>query len=181
MAHNSTIINKKKHLKCGHYDYAFSKGRCKQCATIQDTTKRIAEYEMEEDAESWTNLRDDLDAVFSRYIRTKYANEQGIVKCYTSGKPLTIAESQCGHFIPRVHLATRWDERNCRPQSQHDNEFLQGNLAVFAAKLEAEQKGIVDELKQLTKERTKIGVSELKELLIQYRHKLKLAQLKLKK
>ena len=40
MGYNSTIITKKKNLKCGHFDFNFSKGRCKQCATIESTKKR---------------------------------------------------------------------------------------------------------------------------------------------
>lgn len=181
MGHNSTIINKRKKLKCGCWDYNFSKGRCKAHATQEDSQKRIAEYEAEEDRDSWNNLRDDLDSVFSKYIRTKYADVDGNVHCYTSNVLLKIADAQCGHFIPRTHLCTRWDERNCRPQSKHDNEFLQGNLAVYAARLESEQTGIVSELKQLSRETASIGISDLKELLIQYRHKLKVSQLKLKK
>ena len=41
MPYNSTIIAKKKKLSCGHTDYNFSRGRCKSCATIQDTQKRV--------------------------------------------------------------------------------------------------------------------------------------------
>lgn len=41
---NSTIIRKKKHLKCGCFDYAFSKGRCKLHATVEDTKKRAEKY-----------------------------------------------------------------------------------------------------------------------------------------
>jgi len=41
---NSTIIRKKKQLKCGCFDYAFSKGRCKLHATIEDTKKRAEKY-----------------------------------------------------------------------------------------------------------------------------------------
>jgi len=181
MAYNSTIINKKKKLSCGHTDYNFSRGRCKSCATIQDTNKRIAEYEQETDIDSWTNLRDDLDAVFSRYIRTKYANEEGMVQCYTSGKWITIGEAQCGHFISRSHLSTRWYEPNCRPQSQHDNEYLQGNLEVFRKKLEEVEEGLPDALLELSRQVFKPTISELKELLIIYRNKLRIAQLKLKK
>lgn len=40
MPYNSTIISKKKNLKCGHFDFNFSKSRCKLCATIESTTKR---------------------------------------------------------------------------------------------------------------------------------------------
>lgn len=44
---NSTIILRKKKLKCGCYDYAFSKGRCKAHATIEDTAKRVIKYRNE--------------------------------------------------------------------------------------------------------------------------------------
>lgn len=41
---NSTIIRKKKQLKCGCFDYAFSRGRCKLHATVEDTKKRAEKY-----------------------------------------------------------------------------------------------------------------------------------------
>jgi len=45
---NSTIIRKKKKLKCGCFDYAFSNGRCKTHATIEDTAKRVIKYRNQE-------------------------------------------------------------------------------------------------------------------------------------
>jgi len=167
-------------LKCGHYAVNFSRGRCIDCARVEDANKRIAEFEQEEDYESWQNLRDDLDAVFSKYIRVKYSDSAGMLVCYTSGRRMTIAEAQCGHFIPRQHLSTRWHEDNCRPQSKHDNEFLQGNLDVFRIKLEAERKGLPDYLSELSRQVSKPTISELKELLNIYRNKLRIAQMKLK-
>jgi hypothetical protein len=44
---NSTIITRKKKLKCGCFDYNFSKGRCKTHATIEDTANRIIKYRNE--------------------------------------------------------------------------------------------------------------------------------------
>ena len=45
---NSTIVPKKKQLNCGHFDYNFSKNRCKQCATIDSTKLRhMKESEIE--------------------------------------------------------------------------------------------------------------------------------------
>lgn len=41
---NSTIIRKKKQLKCGCFDYAFSKNRCRLHATVEDTKKRAEKY-----------------------------------------------------------------------------------------------------------------------------------------
>lgn len=39
--YNSSIITKKKLLKCGHFDFAFSHGNCKRCATVFSTAKRV--------------------------------------------------------------------------------------------------------------------------------------------
>ncbi len=83
--------------------------------------------------------------------------------------------------MPRTNLSTRWDERNCRPQSKEDNEYNHGNLEVFWDKLEVEQKGLPDELSELARQVAKPTISELKELIIVYRNKLRIAQLKLKK
>lgn len=45
---NSTIISKKKKLACGHFDFNFSKNRCKQCSTIESTHKRIEKARLSE-------------------------------------------------------------------------------------------------------------------------------------
>lgn len=171
---NSTIISKKRRLSCGCFDFAFSKNRCKAHATIESTNKRIAEHEDELETESLQNLVADLDMVFSRYIRLRSADKQGYLECYTSGKRLLWQEAQCGHFISRSNYATRWMEQNVRPQSDHDNCALHGNLKVFAAKLEEESKGITEWLLEQSRQVYKPTRDELKQLLIEYRYKLKL-------
>ncbi len=59
---------------------------------------------------------------------------------------MMIKESQCGHFVSRTYLATRYDERNCRVQCVGCNVFGKGMTMVFANNLEEENKGIVAEL-----------------------------------
>lgn len=88
-----------------------------------------------------------LDTVFSIYIRKKDADINGMVQCYTSGKWFHWTKLQCGHFISRRHLSTRWDERNAKPQSISENMFNQGNGPVFAKKLIEEYgPGIIETL-----------------------------------
>jgi hypothetical protein len=48
MYNRSTIIQRKKQLACGHYDYNFSKNRCRSCATVENTLKRMAKAQDEE-------------------------------------------------------------------------------------------------------------------------------------
>jgi len=77
--------------------------------------------EFEDDSESFNNLVQDLDIVFSQYIRNKYADKEGNVECYTYGKKHTISDIQCGHFMGRSNLGTRWMDENCRPQCMECN------------------------------------------------------------
>ena len=73
---------------------------------------------------SQAELKKELDRVFSLYIRAIYPKE-----CYTCGKQgVTL---QCGHFIPRNFLVTRFDERNCRPQCVGCNIFGNGKILDF--------------------------------------------------
>lgn len=87
-------------------------------------------------------LKKDLDALFSKYIRTKYS-KNGLVKCYTCSVVKPIKEIQNGHWIPRNNLATRFSEENCRPQCVGCNMFQRGRPDVFAVNLIAEGVDIV--------------------------------------
>jgi 5-methylcytosine-specific restriction endonuclease McrA len=76
-------------------------------------------------------LKKELDKVFSLYIRHKYPKV-----CYTCGK--TDIALQCGHFVSRQYLATRWDENNCRPQCAGCNIFGNGKPLDFEENLKKE-------------------------------------------
>jgi len=102
-----------------------------------------------------TQLKKEADRVFSLFIRKKYANSEGMVKCFTCPKILPYLDGRkinCGHFVSRSYLATRYDERNCRPQCWGCNNTAygwggHGRPVEFAFGLEAEYgKGIVEEL-----------------------------------
>jgi len=86
---------------------------------------------------SLSSLKKKLDAVFSKYIRNKYA-KNGYVTCYTCGKVDTIERMQNGHFISRGYLATRFDENNCRPQCVGCNMFGNGKPLDFEENLKEE-------------------------------------------
>ena len=180
MIRNSTIIPKKKRLSCGCFDYNFSKNRCKAHATIESTAKRVARYEEEQEDENFQGLVDDLDMWFSKYIRLYYANEKGLVLCYTSGVEMRWQDAQCGHFVSRKHYATRWLPDNCRPQSEYDNCVLSGNLTAFRKNLEKEQAGLPDWIEEQARQVSKPTRDELKQLIIEYRNKVKVLQKKIK-
>lgn len=69
-------------------------------------------------------LKKQLDKVFSEYVRKTDAQ-----RCYTCGK--TRVTLQCGHFISRSYLATRWDLDNCKNQCIGCNIFGNGKPLDF--------------------------------------------------
>jgi hypothetical protein len=85
--------------------------------------------------ESVSAWKKKADAVFSVYIRNKYADAQGIVECYTCGKRAHWKTMQCGHFVARNNSATRFDEDNCRVQDVGCNVWGRGRYDVYADKL----------------------------------------------
>lgn len=180
---NSTIINKKKQLKCGHFDYNFSKGRCRQCATQQDSLKRISEYEEQEDTQSMANLRDDLDALVSRYVRLKYMDEKTkLIKCFTCQKELPMAEMTNGHYVSRSNMVLRFDtEWNLRPQCPICNSRHETDEEPFTLALELEKAGITSYLKEKGREVYKFTIDELKSLIAEYRFKNKILEKKIKR
>lgn len=93
---------------------------------------------------SLAKLKKELDRVFSIHIRSKYPKV-----CYTCGKQEVTL--QCGHFIPRQYLATRWSEDNCRPQCIGCNLFGNGQLLDFEEHLKRELGGDFVEQMKLTR------------------------------
>lgn len=92
---------------------------------------------------SQAKLKKKFDAIFSQYIRQKYANKEGMVKCYTCSTVKHWKDIQNGHWIPRHNLATRFSEDNCRPQCVACNMFQKGMPDVFAVNLIKEGVDIV--------------------------------------
>ena len=183
MPYNSTIISKKKICtNCGKKDYWFSNKMCRQCSTISSTSKRIEKYEElnNDELESINNLTEDLDAVFSSYIRLKYSDNKGIAECYTCGIKLPYKQIQNGHYIHRIDKATRFLPENCRPQCPKCNNYHNDHPEIYRNKLEQEQAGITDWLAEIARQVYKPTRIELKELLSEYRHKLELVKRKLK-
>lgn len=171
--YNSTIKVKQKICKnCGRQKFIFSKGRCQECAKIEGAAKN----EGKEQEIEFATIVSDLDLVFSRYIRHKYADEDGLVQCYTCPSKEPIAMMENGHYISRQHLFLRWDERNCRPQCNVCNSMKHGNMHKYTKNLENESPGITDILMEESRMVYKWSRKELKSLIGEYSRKLKQLQ-----
>ncbi len=135
---------------CGKKAFIFSKGRCADCARIEDTGKKIeAESEKMIQKENLSDLIAQADRIVSRYVRLKAASRDGICKCYTCDKEQHWSMCDAGHYLKRGHLFLRFDvERNLRVQCKECNQVKGGNMAEFSRRLEKENPGLTDFLKE---------------------------------
>jgi hypothetical protein len=170
---NSTIRVKKKNCsRCGKPEYIFSRGRCKSCATIEDTLAR-EEADVEQE-EGLPELIAELDALVSRYVRLKAADKDNLVECYTCGVKKPVGEMQASHYIPRGCMLLRWDiERNIRCACKSCNEYKRGNLAEFGKRLEIEMPGVTEILLSESFTVYKYSRNELRDMILEYKKKLK--------
>ena len=121
-----------------------------------------------------STLKKKLDSVFSKFTRYKYSDDNGNVVCYTCGKIGVVKTMQCGHFVSRQYLATRWDEDNVRVQCWGCNGFGNGRLLDFEEKLVKElSKDKVEELKMKRHKIVKLDVKWYNEHIQCYEEKLK--------
>lgn len=68
---------------------------------------------------------------FSLYIRLSYADDQGIVKCFTCNTRRHWRQMQCGHGIGRQHKATWLNPKNNHPQCPRCNGPEEGRKVVY--------------------------------------------------
>ena len=76
------------------------------------------------------DLKAKLDKVFSEYIR-KRDTRNGVFKCISCGRILPYEQADCGHYINRKHMSTRFDEMNCNAQCRSCNRFDEGNIQGY--------------------------------------------------
>lgn len=117
-----------------------------------------------------TALVKKLDAVFSIYIRRRFAVND-IAKCVTCGKEDHWKSLQCGHFMSRKHMSTRWNEDNCQVQCAGCNVFRYGEQYKFSLYL---GNNLAEQLHIKSKEVCKFTEVELQELIQHYTHQISL-------
>lgn len=120
------------------------------------------------------NLKLKLDTVFSRYIRLRDARKDGTFRCISCGRVLPFDQSDCGHYINRQHMATRYSEKNCNAQCRSCNRFDEGNIQGYRRGLIAKYgEPTVLLLESLKKETNKISDFEYQTMIDFYRKEVK--------
>ena len=106
-----------------------------------------------------SQLKKELDTIFSLYIRLRDATVEGLVQCFTCNKVSHYKSGmQNGHFQSRKHLATRWDEENCQVQCVGCNMFKAGEQYKFSVALDSKYgEGKAEELESLARTIMKVS------------------------
>ena len=113
-----------------------------------------------------------LDSIFSQFIRLRGSNDEGWGNCFTCGRLRHYKEVDCGHFITRAKLATRWKEENCQFQCKQCN-MTGGQQYVFGKNLDAQYgEGTAEAILIESNKNKKWTVEELEEKCRYYRRKV---------
>lgn len=118
---------------------------------------------------------------FSKFIRLRDADENGICKCFTCNYRAHWTKMDCGHGIPRQFKSTWLDERNNHAQDKRCNGFLGGMREVY--KVEMDKKygtGTWDKMEIKSKLPSRKTDFDYKVLTMYYTQKFQELQLKLK-
>lgn len=110
-----------------------------------------------------------LDIIFSKYKRLFNVTKQGYIRCFTCNAFLTFRQTDCGHYIGRENMSTRYEEKNTEPQCHSCNRFAEGKKDIFAINLQ--KKYGADILLWLNKKKNEIKqwtATELEELISKY-------------
>ena len=83
------------------------------------------------------DLVNKLDRIFSLFIRYRDTMPNGYFQCISCGKIKPFNKADCGHYINRQHMSTRFDEMNCNAQCSHCNRFMEGNIQDYRRRLVA--------------------------------------------
>lgn len=109
-----------------------------------------------------------LDAAFSKWVRNKYADKSGRVKCFTCHVSRPVGDMHCGHFMSRASYSTRWLHDpdngmvNTMPQCPRCNLFDSNQNYVFSRRLdEVFGEGTADKVYRLSKETRKFTIIDI--------------------
>ena len=147
-----------------------------RCSTgLVSLTKITGENKMAK--KSVSTLKAKLDRVFSEYIRlrdTAGHSKEGYFRCISCGQIKPYSQADCGHYIGRQHMATRYNEINCNAQCRYCNRFNEGLKGAYRNGLVqkyGEDKVLLLESQQV--KTAKISVFEYEEMIKYYQQKIR--------
>jgi hypothetical protein len=121
-------------------------------------------------------LKQELDMVFSWFIRLRDSDENGYCACATCGERIfwSAKGSQNGHFMSRIHQNTRFHEQNCSMQCIGCNVYKAGLAYQHGKHLDQKWgEGTADRMVELSKLSSKLTREWYEEKILYYRERVK--------
>ena len=84
---------------------------------------------------SLPSLKKKLDRIYSRYVRYSAVDSAGKVSCFTCEYRGDPKKMHAGHWIPRQHMAVRWESWNVHPQCYACNMHYGGRPQEYRERL----------------------------------------------
>jgi hypothetical protein len=121
------------------------------------------------------NLMKKLDNVFSKYIRLRDADKNGVCRCITCGGFFPWNRGDAGHFVSRDKKAVRYDVRNVNFQCPYCNRFRSGEQYIYGEAIDKKYgEGTAKELMNLSKMAyTKLDENYFLVMIEEYKGKVK--------
>ena len=122
------------------------------------------------------SLDKELDKYFSFYIRKRFANQYGMVRCPSCGVLIKWQQSVCAHYIRRGPMATRWHEHNALAACPICNDSVNENslkLAIGETLDKHFGPGTAQSMDELSRTTVKMFPHEKQDLLNDLKEKLK--------
>lgn len=117
-------------------------------------------------------LDNKLWPIFSKYIRQRDADEDGIATCITCGVRKPWQQMDAGHFVSRNAKAIKYDERNVHAQCKSCNGFHGGMAFVYGQRIdEMYGKGTAEDLEAQRHSISGWTQEYLEELIKEYKEK----------
>ena len=120
------------------------------------------------------SLKNKLDDVFSEFIRLRDSRDDGTFVCISCGRLLPYDQADCGHYINRKLMSTRFSEKNCNAQCRSCNRFDEGNIQGYRRGLIAKYgEPVVLMLEASKNQINKLSEFEYKAMIDHYRKEVK--------
>jgi len=111
---------------------------------------------------------------FSKYIRLRDADANGICRCASCNKYFHWKSMDAGHFVSRRHKAVKYDERNVMAQCQSCNRFNSGEQFKMGQEIDRRHgKGTAKLVSEISRCRMKFDGYWFKAKSDEYRLKVK--------
>lgn len=119
-----------------------------------------------------------LDDLFSEYIRIRNCDEEGNVKCITCGDGHHWTDVDCGHFVKRGNMTTRWHIQNSGEQCRLCNSTHDGKEDDHAEYIDRTYgPGTADQLRRLGKGEAHFSERELQSMYEELKSEVKALKL----